>query len=288
MHCVKEILVPSYFVESLYDKRRICIETVYIPVNSCVIFRSEMNEKHTAFARHLGNGEFVLAGGTYKLGSITTRDAHQSAFAEALLNETILVNIALGAAGTGKSSLALSYAFDQYLSQKKKIILCKPAIMVGQGKAFGAVPGSFEEKYAPYLASFEIVLKKILGNKADNYLKQMIDNKDLEFIPLELTRGCTYENCTFLIDEAQNTTWPEMNTLLSRMGENSKFIALGDLNQIDIKVPLNQTGLYTIADSTPFLESPISSIVELKTQYRSAICQLATEIHLWTRKEYDK
>ena len=288
MHLVKDLLVPATVIETLYSARRVHFEVDELATNSYVVFRNELNEKQTAFARHLGHGNFLLCGGTYKLGSITTRDSHQSAFADAMLNPEIIVNVALGAAGTGKSSLALSYACEQYLTSKKKIILCKPAVMVGHGKAFGAIPGDFSEKYAPYLASFEIVLKKLLSNKADVYLKQMLDNKDLEFIPLELARGCTYENCTFILDESQNTTWSEMNTLLSRIGEGSKFIALGDLNQIDIRVPARHTGLYTLVNSAPFSGSSICSAVELKTQYRSAICQLATEIHEWVQNENAK
>lgn len=281
MHFVKEILVPSSEIESLYAKRYIYEEVDSMPINSYVVFRSENNEKHTAFARYIGDDEFLLCGGTYKVGSLTARDSHQSAFTDSLLNERVLINVALGAAGTGKSSLALAYACDQYLNNKRKIFLCKPTVQVGSSKAFGAVPGTIAEKYAPYLSSFEIVLKKLLTGKAEVYLKQMQENKDLEFIPLELARGCTYENCTFILDEAQNTTWHEMNTLLSRIGENSKLIVLGDLSQIDIKLPSKETGLGILTSSRPFLYSSLSSVVELKTQYRSPICQLATEINTW-------
>ena len=282
MHLVKEVTVPSEVVDDIYKYRTIVYPLdIEVPTNSFVIFQSEINAKHSAFVRHIGRGSFVLSGGTYKISGLTARDAHQSAFVDCLLNEQILLNTALGAAGTGKTTMALAYAFDRYMSDKKKIYLCKPTVQVGASKAFGAVPGTVSEKYAPYLSSFEIVLKKLLTNKADAYLKQMIDNKDLEFIPLELARGCTYENCTFILDEAQNTTWHELNTLISRIGENSKMVILGDLNQIDIKLAPQKTGLGLLISSTPYSRSPISSVVELKTQYRSPICQLATEINSW-------
>ena len=281
-HLVQEEFVPSSVIDNLYKNRTLSIScTKELAVNDYIVFRSEVNEKNSAFARHLGDENFVLCGGTYKIGNITARDSHQSAFVDSLLNPEVLVNVALGQAGTGKSTLAVAYACDEFLTYKKRILLCKPTVQVGSSKAFGAVPGTIEEKYAPYLSSFEIVLKKLLTAKADSFLRQMRENKDLEFIPLELARGCTYENCTFILDEAQNTTWHELNTLLSRIGEGSKIIILGDLSQIDIKTPAHHTGLGTLIRAYPFLDSKISSVVELKTQYRSPICQLATDINTW-------
>jgi PhoH-like ATPase len=288
MHLVKDLWVSPEVVDEIYAAKQVYVwqEDEEPAINSYVVMRSVVNEKHTALARYSGHGDWHLATNKIKVGSgVTPRDAHQAAFADALLNENILVNAAVGAAGTGKTTLAAAYACEQYLKAGKKILLCKPTVMVGAGKAFGPIPGDIQEKYAPYLYSFEIVLKKLLSEKAGAYLENMRMKGDLQFVPLELARGCTYENCTFILDEAQNIGWHEMNTLMSRIGEGSKMIVLGDLNQIDIRSPAHKTGLGTLVASRPFSASSITSVIELETQYRSPICQLATEIDKWVKNE---
>jgi len=131
-----------------------------------------------------------------------------------------------------KKTVVMRYMGYGEWTKMKKILMAKPTAMVGRGKAFGPVPGTIEEKYAPYLASYEIVLKKIFGDRGASIFQRMKQKKDLEFIPVELARGCTFENCTFILDEAQNLDWHELNTIVSRMGEGTKMLILGDLYQI--------------------------------------------------------
>lgn len=294
MDCVRDLWVSSELIDSLYKEKIVEYEISSlellknnISINTYIVMRSTSNDKHTALARYLGKNRWKLTTGNHRVGGIYSRDVNQNAFTDSLLDETILVNTAVGSAGTGKTTLALGYACDRHLKDGSRILLCKPTTMVGAGRAFGPVPGDIGEKYAPYLSSFEIVLKKILSDKASVYLKTMREKQDLEFIPLELARGCTYENCTFILDEAQNTSWHELNTLLSRIGENAKIIILGDLEQVDTKCPTEKTGLSVLVNSTPFKNSPITSSIKLLTQYRSPICQLATEINHWVRSKED-
>lgn len=292
MDCVRDLWVSSELIDSVYKDRivehKISDLELFknnISINTYIVMRSMSNDKHTVLTRYLGKNRWKLATGNPRVGGIYARDVNQASFADSLLDETILVNAAVGSAGTGKTTLALGYACDRHLKDGSRILLCKPTTMVGAGKAFGPVPGDISEKYAPYLSSFEIVLKKLLSDKASVYLKTMREKQDLEFTPLELARGCTYENCTFILDEAQNTSWHELNTLLSRIGENAKIIILGDLEQVDTKCPAEKTGLSVLMNSLPFKNSPITSSIKLLTQYRSAVCQLATEINHWVRSE---
>jgi len=111
----------------------------------------------------------------------------------------------------------------------------------------------------------------------------MKQKKDIEFIPVELARGCTFENCTFILDEAQNLDWHELNTIVSRMGEGTKMIILGDLNQIDTKSSKENTGLAKLVESDPFFYSDLCSLTLLQTQYRSPITQLIAEVDEFIR-----
>jgi PhoH-like ATPase len=202
-----------------------------------------------------------------------------------LKTPSILINVVIGQAGTGKTTMALACALDRWFQENKRIVLSKPTAMVGQGKAFGPVPGDMEEKYAPYLASYEIAIKRLLGGNSTQQLELMKRKKQIEYVPVELVRGSEFENCTFILDEAQNLTWHELKTLISRMGSGTKLILCGDLHQIDIPLYPEETGLYKLIHSGPFLASPVSSQIELLTQYRSPITQLVADVDKWVMNE---
>lgn len=288
---IREITVSKAEINSLYEQDVSYMDDLYdledIYVNDYVNFISDEDHKHKALARYLGTGAWTKISNKLSFSNIKPKDACQAAFMDALSDDKVLVNVAIGTAGTGKTTIALAYAAEQYLRNKRRILLSKPATMVGLGKAFGAVPGDFSEKYAPYLASYDIVLKKLMGENTNNYFEAMKAKGDLQFIPIELARGCTYDNCTFIVDEAQNMTWHELNTIVSRIGENSKILLLGDPKQIDIKLRTSETGLYKLITSMPFQKSPIASAIQLKTQYRSPITQLVADVHEYLReREY--
>jgi PhoH-like ATPase len=285
LHTIK---ANSDVINQLYAAKSgiFSFENPTIAVNSYALIQDEADPKHAAIARYCGSRRWTLVKNNKELSvnGFSPRDAHQTAFMDALRNPEILLNVCVGTAGTGKTTLALASALADYTANKRRIILSKPTAMVGLGKAFGPVPGSAEEKFDPYLGSYKIILNKLLSGPS--YLEKMIEKGDLQFQPVELSRGCTFEDATFILDEAQNLNWHEMNTIISRMGENSKMIILGDLHQIDIPLPREQTGLYKLITATPFQHSAISSAIELQNQYRSAITALMAEVNQWVHRTH--
>ena len=211
---------------------------------------------------------------------ISPKDSRQSAFMHSLESQNILLNVCLGQAGTGKTTLAASYALDEFSKNDKKIFFSKTAITVGRGRAFGPVPGDINQKYAPYLDSFKIVLKKILGNRSSSYIDAMLTCGNFNFQPIEFVRGNTYENCTFILDEVQNLTWHELKTVISRMGEGCKLILIGDPNQRDLPFTKHSNGLNVLINSNEFRNSPHTSIIELQKQYRGPLADLIYKIDL--------
>lgn len=230
----------------------------------------------TTLARYSDNA-LHRVGKNLRFSGLEPRDAAQKAFADALSRSDILLTVCLGQAGTGKTSLALAYALEQ-MGNGKRLVLTKPATWIGNAKGFGTVPGSVEEKYSPFLASYKIVLKDLLGDKADTYIEMMISKKQIEYVPIEYARGCTFKDCVLILDEAQNTTWHEFSSLVSRVGEGSKTIVLGDLSQIDIKSKPEDTGLYRFCVSRHQAKSNLTSVVQLTKQYRSPLTQLICEV----------
>lgn len=288
---IRNLEVLPETVDSVYAATTIQLDTAG-PVNSYAVLRDICAPKHTAMIRHLGDGKWtrIQRNDQLTVSGLLGRDSRQTAFLNNLADDSILINVVIGQAGTGKTTLALAYALDRWFSQNKKIVLSKPTSMVGEGKAFGPVPGDMVEKYAPYLASYEIAIKRLLGNHASSQLETMKRKGHLEYVPIELVRGSEFTDCTFLLDEAQNLTWHELKTIISRMGEGTKMIIMGDLRQIDLvdrhsnPLPACETGLHKLIHSMPYQASPVSSQIELLTQYRSPITKLIADVDEWLTK----
>ena len=152
----------------------------------------------------------------------------QGAYLDAIKSNDIVFGI--GSAGTGKTFIAASYAAEQLFYKKvDKIILTRPNIETGRGLGF--LPGTLEEKYAPYLLPFDAIFSRALGR---GFYEYALKSKTIEPTPLGFLRGTTFEDCIVLVDEAQNCTREEMKMLLSRIGRNCKMIFSGDTEQSDI------------------------------------------------------
>ena len=158
----------------------------------------------------------------------------QGEYLEAIKSNDITFGI--GSAGTGKTFIAASYAAGELFHKRiGKIILTRPNVETGRGLGF--LPGTLEEKYAPYLLPFDAIFSKALGK---GFYEYALKSKNIEPTPLGFLRGTTFDNCIVLVDEAQNCTREEMKMLLSRIGKNCKMIFSGDTEQSDIG---NDSGL---------------------------------------------
>ena len=152
----------------------------------------------------------------------------QEQYLRAIQENEIIFGI--GSAGTGKTYIAASYAAGELFHRRvQKIILTRPNVETGRGLGF--LPGTLEEKYAPYLDPFDQIFVRSLGK---GFYEYALKNKDIDPKPLGFMRGATFDNCIVLVDEAQNATKEEMKMLLSRIGRNCKMIISGDVDQSDI------------------------------------------------------
>lgn len=210
--------------------------------------------------------------------TVDPKDARQSSFYHNLTQSDVELTVLLGTAGTGKTLLSTAYAMHEYDKNNKKIFMSKAAIPVGKGRAFGPVPGDIKEKYAPFLDSFKIVLQKILGEKSKNYIEFLMQKGHLEYHPIEFVRGNTYENATFILDECQNLTWHELKTVISRIGDNCKLILLGDIDQSDLNLKKEKSGVEVLINSETFKNSEHTCLIELKKQYRGPLADLVYKI----------
>jgi phosphate starvation-inducible PhoH-like protein len=152
----------------------------------------------------------------------------QGVYLDAIKNNSIIFGI--GSAGTGKTYISTYYAASELFHRNiEKIIVTRPNVEVGRGMGF--IPGTIEEKYAPYIEPFDSIFSRSLGRGFYDYC---IKNKSIDPKPIGFMRGTTFDNCIVLVDEAQNITKTEMKMLLSRIGKNCKMILSGDPDQVDI------------------------------------------------------
>lgn len=145
---------------------------------------------------------------------------------------------AIGPAGTGKTYLAVAVAVSALKKGLvKKLVLARPAVEAGE--SLGFLPGDFREKIDPYLRPLYDALDDMIpSEKLKNYLEKRI----IEIVPLAYMRGRTLNNAYVILDEAQNSTTMQMKMFLTRLGANSRAIITGDITQIDLP-PKQVSGL---------------------------------------------
>lgn len=140
------------------------------------------------------------------------------------------ITFGIGPAGTGKTYLAVIKAADALKKRRvKKLVLVRPAVEAGE--KLGFLPGDMQEKVNPYLRPIYDALDDALG--AETSAKYM-ERGLIEVVPLAYMRGRTLDASFIILDEAQNTTPPQMKMFLTRMGQNSKAVVTGDITQIDL------------------------------------------------------
>lgn len=178
---------------------------------------------------------------TYNGKIIRPKNKSQYDYYKLLENNTIV--FALGAAGTGKTYLAVAYGVAMLkLKKVNKIIVTRPIVEAGENLGF--LPGELKEKVDPYLIPIYDALHDILGKETtDRYL----DKEIVEIAPLAYMRGRTLNDAFVILDEAQNTTSTQMKMFLTRLGYNSKMVITGDESQIDLK-PTVKSGIIVASE----------------------------------------
>ncbi|MCA9261670.1 MAG: PhoH family protein [Planctomycetales bacterium] len=159
---------------------------------------------------------------------IRPRTAGQAAYVEAIRRNDLI--LCTGPAGTGKTYLAVATAVEALKAQMiRRIVLVRPA--VDAGESLGFLPGDMQAKINPYLRPLQDALREMMDH---DQIRRYTDEDVIEVAPLAYMRGRTLNNAFIIMDEAQNTTIPQMKMFLTRMGEGSKCVVSGDTSQIDL------------------------------------------------------
>jgi phosphate starvation-inducible protein PhoH len=158
-------------------------------------------------------------------------ETQQKVFDEYDLNKNLLLH---GFPGTGKTFLSMYLTLDEILYEKttpyKKLIIIRSAV---PGRDQGFLPGNLKEKSKIYEGPYSNVVSELFG-RGDAY--ELLKSKGIiEFETTMSLRGITFRNCIVFVDEIQNMTFQELDTIITRYGEKCKFIFSGDFRQNDLK-----------------------------------------------------
>jgi phosphate starvation-inducible PhoH-like protein len=159
----------------------------------------------------------------------TPKNDNQKRYATILKNKNKKIVVATGPAGTGKTLFAVERGVHFFLNGTyEKLIFTRPSVSVDED--LGYLPGNLEEKMAPWIRPIYDILYQFIPPKE---VSQLIEDKHIEIAPLGFMRGRTFKNTWIVADEMQNSTIGQMKMLLTRLGDNSRLVITGDLEQHD-------------------------------------------------------
>ena len=249
--------------------------------NQYVMMVSNSNEKKSALARFKSHHVPLTKVVNKKIADwkIEARNKEQAFAIDMLLNPNIKIVSLVGRAGSGKTLMAIAAGLQQTIGMRSdenhydRLIVSRPVQPLG--KDIGFLPGTMEEKMLPWLMPIQDNLKFLMGDRTN--LEMYMDKGKIEVEALTYIRGRSIANAYIVIDEAQNLTKHEIKTIITRIGENSKIILTGDIEQID-NVYVNETSNGLAHAIEKFKEFPIAGHVSFKKGERSELATLASKI----------
>lgn len=273
-----EILVDEQDIDRFYAGDEIWMdpEDHILCPNQFIMLISNSNDKKTALARFEDYNRPLqkIVRSNKQIWSTEPRNKEQQFAFDLLLDPEISVVSLVGKAGSGKTLLALAAGLEQTFgkgSLYKKIVVTKPVEPVG--KDIGFLPGSMEEKMLPWLAPIQDNLQFLMGDDKAT-LELYMEKGQIEVEAMTFIRGRSISNAFIVIDEVQNMTQHEIKTVLTRVGEGTKIILTGDIEQIDnVYIDATNNGLSYVVEKLK--DEKITGHVTLLKGERSKVATIA-------------
>tara|TARA_R100000008_G_scaffold78373_1_gene59343 strand:+ start:954 stop:2288 length:1335 start_codon:yes stop_codon:yes gene_type:complete len=280
-----KVLVDDEFVDQFYEGDLVFLEEERVKcyANQLLMLVSSSNDKKTALARFIEYSKPLSRVINYKKGlwGVKARNKEQTFAMDLLTNPDIPVVSLIGKAGSGKTLCAIAAGLSQVMAAGdgsepvyKRLIVSRPVQPLG--KDIGFLPGTIEEKMTPWLAPVQDNLRYLLGD--DNATLDMYVQKGtIEIEALTYIRGRSISNAYVVIDEAQNLTTHEIKTIITRVGENTKIVLTGDIEQID-NVYVDETSNGLVHAVEKFKHSSLAGHITLEKGERSKVATLAAKL----------
>ena len=280
------ILVDDQFVDQFYDNEKVCLDETGLAQlypNQFLMLVSNSNEKKSALARYAGQNKPLKKVANFKKGvwNIKARNKEQSFAMDLLMDPAIPIVSLVGKAGSGKTLCAIAAGLQQTLEDITGVAQVYTRLIVSRpvqplGKDIGFLPGTLEEKMSPWLMPIQDNLQFLMGNDKIT-LRDYMDRGVVEIEALTYIRGRSISNAYIIIDEAQNLTSHELKTIITRVGEGTKVILTGDIEQIDsVYIDEFSNGLTYAVEKLKAHD--ISGHITLQKGERSKVATLASRV----------
>jgi PhoH-like ATPase len=263
-------------IEDFYDVGYTTIDEEFYP-NEFLVLKSD-RQSALAIYKDKQIKRLIFANQkSMNVQGISPRNKEQTFAFEALLNPDIHMVTLTGKAGSGKTLIAVAAAVHLLQAKVyKKIIVSRSAQSMSQD--IGFLPGDIKEKMLPWIQPIIDNFKIVFGDtKSSNYFELMMEKGIIEIQALSHIRGRSLPDTIFILDEAQNITYHEAKAVITRMGEGSKLIMLGDTEQIDAPhLDSATSGLTAVAEK--FKDFDLSAHITLLKGERSKLATYAAQI----------
>jgi len=248
-------------------------------INQSISFQDE-EENVIALGRKVSSNKIKILKKSYPWG-LSPRNIEQTFAIDLLMDRNIDLVSVVGPAGCGKSLVALAAALELVLNKREfeRLIIYRPISTVGEGVGF--LPGELNQKLDPYFSAIYDSLEVLFSAKGKKNWKEDLEmyiNKGrLSLETIAFARGRSIPNSIILLDEAQNMSKEEIKTIITRVGDNTKFICTGDITQLDSpKLDAINNGLTHVVDC--FKGHSCAGHILLTKGERSKLATLASEL----------
>lgn len=261
--------------------------------NQIVVVPRSDDSKATTVLRNVA-GRYRIVSDHRDVFGLDPRNKEQNFALDLLLDKNVKLVSLIGPAGCGKTLIALAAGLQQTIGQKPiydKLVVTRPIEPLGRD--IGFLPGTFEEKMAPWIAPIRDNLGFLLSHKSKNrndkkagpgkdmsgdpYINMLFEDKKIEIEAVAYIRGRSIPNSFIIIDEAQNLSVHQLKTIITRSGENTKIVLCGDVHQIDVThMDAVSNGLSYVVEA--FKDEEMAGHVTLLKGERSALATRAAEL----------
>ena len=272
------VLVDDQDIDHFYEKQKVYLDNDSLFPNQYVMLVSNANEKKSALGKYIHKAmplQQLLK--SQKIWGIKPRNKEQQFLMDALMDPKIQIVTVIGKAGSGKTICAIAAGLEQTIDEAKaqysRVIVSRPVQPLG--KDIGFLPGTLEEKMSPWLMPIQDNLQFLMGN--DKITLDIYRQKGtIEIEALTYIRGRSISNAFIIIDEAQNLTIHELKTIITRVGEGTKIVLTGDIEQIDnVYIDAISNGLTHAVEKFKHFE--LASHITLHKGERSKVATFAAE-----------
>lgn len=171
--------------------------------------------------------------------------ANQTKFFE-LYKQGTQATMLHGAAGTGKTFIALYKALEEVMDRSnpyEKVVIVRSVV---PSREIGHLPGDEKEKTEVYVAPYKAICQDLFNT--EQAYERLVEQKNVEFLITSFVRGITIDNAVIIVDECQNMNFQELSSIITRVGDKSKIIFCGDFKQTDLSKRHDQSGLRDFVD----------------------------------------